>query len=219
MASLVCLFLNIQRIKAEYVHLFINGLWPFIQSRILHLFLWSVTHSMTSMTRDSCTQESESEVTQSCPTLCDPMACSLPCSPFHGIFQSRVLECVAISFSRGSSQPKEWNLSLPHCRQVLYHLSHQGSPPLLFLEKWRLHSWPLNNMGLNFAGLDFFFSSKYYSITWSVVGWICICGGTAFMESLFIHGFSTKGEVGPANPYVVQGPAVLWRRTCSRIYT
>ena len=118
---------------------------------------WPVTHSMTSVTHDSCTQESESEVTQSCPTLCDPMACSLPHSPFHGIFQSRVLEWVAISFSRGSSRPKEWNLSLPHCRQALYHLSHQGSPPLLFLEKWRLHSWPLNNMGLNFAGLDFFF--------------------------------------------------------------
>ena len=38
----------------------------------------------------------ESEVTQSCPTLCDPMDCSLPGSSFHGIFQARVLEWVAI---------------------------------------------------------------------------------------------------------------------------
>ena len=41
------------------------------------------------------------EVTQSCPTLCDPMDCSLPGSSLHGIFQTRILEWVAISFSRG----------------------------------------------------------------------------------------------------------------------
>ena len=45
---------------------------------------------------------SESEVTQSCPTLCNPMDCSLPGSSVHGIFQARVLEWVAISFSRVS---------------------------------------------------------------------------------------------------------------------
>jgi len=43
--------------------------------------------------------ESESEVAQSCPTLYDPMDCSLPGSSVHGIFQARVLEWVAISFS------------------------------------------------------------------------------------------------------------------------
>ena len=43
--------------------------------------------------------KSESEVVQSCPTLCDPMACSLPGSPIHGIFQARVLEWGAIAFS------------------------------------------------------------------------------------------------------------------------
>ena len=36
---------------------------------------------------------------QSCPTLCDPMDCSLPGSSIHGIFQARVLEWVAIAFS------------------------------------------------------------------------------------------------------------------------
>ena len=45
---------------------------------------------------------SESEVAQSCPTLCDPMDCSLLGFSVHGIFQARVLEWVAISFSRGS---------------------------------------------------------------------------------------------------------------------
>ena len=52
--------------------------------------------------------KSESEVTQSCPTLCDPMDCSLPGSSVHGILQVRILEWVAISFSRGSSQPRDW---------------------------------------------------------------------------------------------------------------
>ena len=43
--------------------------------------------------------KSESEVVQSCPTLSDPMDCSLPVSSVHGIFQARVLEWVAIAFS------------------------------------------------------------------------------------------------------------------------
>ena len=49
-----------------------------------------------------------SEVAQSCPTLCNPVNCSLPGSSVHGIFQARVLEWVAISFSRGSSRPRDW---------------------------------------------------------------------------------------------------------------
>ena len=49
-----------------------------------------------------------SEVAQSCLTLCDPMDCSLPSSSVHGIFQAIVLEWIAISFSRGSSRPKNW---------------------------------------------------------------------------------------------------------------
>ena len=43
--------------------------------------------------------KSESEVTQSCPTLSDPMDCCLPGSSVHGIVQARVLEWVAIAFS------------------------------------------------------------------------------------------------------------------------
>ena len=43
--------------------------------------------------------KSESEVAQSCPTLSDPMDCSLPGSSVHGIFQARVLEWGAIAFS------------------------------------------------------------------------------------------------------------------------
>ena len=51
--------------------------------------------------------KSESEVAQSCPTLCNPMDYSLPGFSVHGIFQARVLEWVAIAFSRGSSRPRD----------------------------------------------------------------------------------------------------------------
>ena len=54
------------------------------------------------------TSESESEVAQSCPTLCHPVDCSQPGSSVHGIFQARILEWVAISFSRRSSWPRDW---------------------------------------------------------------------------------------------------------------
>ena len=54
---------------------------------------------------------SESKVAQSCPTFCDPMDCSLPGSSIHGIFQARIQEWIAISFSRASSRPKDGPLS------------------------------------------------------------------------------------------------------------
>ena len=54
-----------------------------------------------------CSPESESEGTQSCPTLCDPMDCSLPGFSAHGIFQAIVMEWIAISFSKGSSRPRD----------------------------------------------------------------------------------------------------------------
>ena len=46
-------------------------------------------------------------VAQSCPTVCDPMDCSPPGSSVHGILQARILEWVAIPFSRGSSQLRD----------------------------------------------------------------------------------------------------------------
>ena len=75
------------------------------------------------------------ELLQSCLTLCDPMDYSPPGSSVHGILQSRILEWVAIPFSRRQGEIAqscltlcELNWGLLHCRQMLYHLSHQGSP-------------------------------------------------------------------------------------------
>ena len=46
-------------------------------------------------------------VAQLCPIFCDPMDCSPPGPSVHGILQARILEWVAIPFSRGSSQPSD----------------------------------------------------------------------------------------------------------------
>ena len=69
--------------------------------------VWKTTRTLSYRTL-SYKKESESEVTQLCLTLCDPLDCSPPCSSIHGIIQARVLEWVAISFSRGSFRLRDW---------------------------------------------------------------------------------------------------------------
>ena len=66
-------------------------------------------------------------VTQSCPTLCDPIDCSPPGSSPYGISKARILEWVSIPFSRGSSQPRI-KPCLLHWQAYSFLLSHQGSP-------------------------------------------------------------------------------------------
>ena len=61
--------------------------------------------------------------TQSCPTLCNPMNYSLPGSSVHGILQAKILECVAISFFRGSYRPRDQTHISCTGRWTLYHLS------------------------------------------------------------------------------------------------
>ena len=65
--------------------------------------------------------ESESEVAQSCPTLCDPVDGSLPGSSVHGILQARILEWVAISFSKRDLK-QLWNLSWRGSGQYSFRL-------------------------------------------------------------------------------------------------
>jgi len=81
--------------------------------------------------------EKKGLVTQSHPILWDPRDYSLPDSSVHGILQARILEWVAIPFSRGSS----WSRDLLHCRQILYCLCHQGSHLLQTTIYWPHESW------------------------------------------------------------------------------
>ena len=66
---------------------------------------------------------------QSCPTLCDPMDYSMPGFSVRGILQARILEWVATTFCRGSSQPRDWT-----CVLCLLHWQ-EGSLPLAPLGK------------------------------------------------------------------------------------
>ena len=60
-------------------------------------------------------KESESEVAQSCPTLCNPMDCNLPGSSVHGIFQARILEWGAIAFSVHAASNIDWQFDVFYC--------------------------------------------------------------------------------------------------------
>ena len=59
--------------------------------------------------------------------FCDPMDCSPPGFSVCWIFLARILECIAISFSRGSSPPRDWTQVSCTGRRILYHLTHLGS--------------------------------------------------------------------------------------------
>ena len=64
---------------------------------------------------------------QSCSTLCDPEDCSPSVSSVHGILQARILKYAAISFSRGSSWPRD-RITSPALQANSLPLSHLGSP-------------------------------------------------------------------------------------------
>ena len=66
-------------------------------------------------------------IDQSCPTLCDPIDYRLPGSSVHGILQARIT-CVGCHFLlQGIFPTQALNLGFQHCRQIIYHLSHQRS--------------------------------------------------------------------------------------------
>ena len=103
-------------------------------------------------------------VVQSCLTLCGPMVCSLPDSSVHGILQARILEWVAIPFSRGSSWPRDQTqVSCIADRFFARYLSHQRSSYILLtlvistLTKWIVTSWVQNS-----AHWDDFYSPLIY---------------------------------------------------------
>ena len=101
---------------AEYVSFMVKFLPDFF-----NMFLYIFQHMIV-------LYYSESEVTQSSPTLCDPVDCGLPGSSFCRILQAGILEWVAYLL-QGIFLTKEWNMAL-HCRQAFYPLSHQGTPIL-----------------------------------------------------------------------------------------
>ena len=83
------------------------------------LWLYSVGPILPYLPPLGCVQ-----LLQLCPTVCDPMDCSLPGSSVHGIFPARILEWVAIPFSKGSSWPRDQtriSCDFCTCRWALHH--------------------------------------------------------------------------------------------------
>ena len=76
-----------------------------------------------------------------CPTLSNPIDCSLPGSSVHGILQARILEWGTIPFSMDLPAQGS-NLGLPNCRQILYLLSHQRSLRALCMHAKSFQSCP-----------------------------------------------------------------------------
>ena len=68
-------------------------------------------------------------VAQSCLTLCDTMDCSPPGSSVHGDSPGKNTGVGCHAFLQGIFPTQRSNTGLPHCRWILYHLSHKGSPP------------------------------------------------------------------------------------------
>ena len=75
--------------------------------------------------------EKKRQCTKSCPTLGDPMDCSPPGSSVHGILQARILEWVAISFSRGSSRPRNQTQVSSIAGRFFTNWATQEAPPSL----------------------------------------------------------------------------------------
>ena len=117
--------------------------------------------------------KSESEVVQSCPTLRDPMVCSLPGSSFHGVFQARVLEWGAIAFSPVSS--------ITELKQALYFQSSVGLSSNLFC------TWVYSSEVT--LGVLAIYSVVGVGIPWiySLVGWALNCG--AWLEPWVVFPF------------------------------
>ena len=90
-------------------------------------------------------------VAQSCLTLCDAMNCSLPGSSVHAHSPGKNSRVGCHAFLQGIFPNQGTHPGLPHCRQILYLLSHQGSPRIL---EWvaypfsRGTSWPRNQTGV-----------------------------------------------------------------------
>ena len=99
-----------------------------LYSLLTHPHMWS-QHTECSV-RDSCVR---AELLHSCLTFCDPMDCGPPDSCGHQILQARILEWVAVPFSRGSSRPRDQRrVSHVSCigRQVLCHRATWIAPKM-----------------------------------------------------------------------------------------
>ena len=107
---------------------------------------------------------------------CNTTDCTLLDSSVHGVSQGRILEWVAISFSRGSSWPRDQTHvscvtgGLLHCRRILYQLSHPGSPFLYkYGEEYQLYNIYATSQQRGLLTFNLVFSvnsQNFYIVLW-----------------------------------------------------
>ena len=108
---------------------------------------------------------------QSCPTFCNPRDCSPPGSFVHGDSPGKNIGVGCHALLQGISPTQGLNTGLLHHRQILYHLSHQGSPRIL---EWLAYpfsreiSWPRNRTGVSSIAGGFFTSWATWEALWAV---------------------------------------------------
>ena len=133
----------------------------------------------------------ESEDSQSCPTLSGPMNHSLPGSSIHGIVQARVLEWVAISFSRGSPRPMDGTW-VSHIARSEERCREKRKPVHQVPICYKNHCQYFGLISL----VEFVFSYTYFYFTTMFVSLVetmlCIC---IFIYSLYIIGASLEAQM------------------------
>ena len=167
--------------------------------------------------------KSESEVAQSCPTLSDPMDCSLPGSSVHGIFQARVLEWGAIAFSESSPKPMSIESVMPSnhlilCRPLLL-LSSIFPSIRVFSNELALHIRWLKYWSL---GFNISPSNEHSGLISFRMDWLDLLAVQGTLKSLLQH-HSSKAPilqcsaffiVQLSHPYMTTGKTIaLTRRT------
>ena len=139
-------------------------------------------------------------VAKSCLTLCDPMDCSPPGSPVHGISQARLMERVAISFSRGIFLTQGLNPQLLHWQADSLPLSHQGSLTLCWVPSVGIMGWRTDG-SVQQRGL---ISTASY--------WLFI-HEVALMEWCHREVSGTCNRQAPAFSFVSISPSIKWEWT------
>ena len=146
---------------------------------------------------------SESEVTQSCLALCDPMDCSLPGFSVHGILQARILEWIAISFSRRSSHPRV-GTRVSHIvgRCFTICATREVISPYQFLSPRENHEivrWcEISSLGLFFPYLNHLFPSIFDNQNLALHGFSgeMLFGSTCTQERISLLTGMVHGEEG-----------------------
>ena len=124
-----------------------------------------------------------------CPTLCDPMDCSLPGFSVHGIFQARILKWVAISSSRGSSKPSDWT-----------HISHVSCTTGRFLKPPSRRGSPIDSVYFEFTywyEVSVQCIIKYWETTTIINTTIVFWAFTTFQALFLVDVFSLPLPVPP----------------------